>query len=83
MNGAHPWKGSAMSARGVAVDGGVEGGVVVHLELAIELESAGAGERFGPECIQAGGEIGALFFEHGEAGAIAVGVIGGSIGPLR
>jgi hypothetical protein len=69
----------AMESDGaIAVDGGVEGGVVVHLQLAVKLELARPIERVLPKCVEAGSEIGALDLENGETLAIAVGVAGGS-----
>ena len=46
---------------GFAVENRIERGVVIHLELAIELEASLAGQHTGPECIQAGGQVIALF----------------------
>ena len=43
-----------------AVDGGVQDGVVIHLELAIKLEPPGAGECLAPQHIEATGEVGTL-----------------------
>jgi hypothetical protein len=63
----------------VGVKDGVEVGVVVHLELAIELEAACPGEDFGPEDGEAGGEVFALFEEEGEAVAVALVVIFGGV----
>ena len=47
------------------------------LSLAVELEAAAAGEDVGPEGVEAGGEVGALFVQHGEAGLVALLVFGG------
>jgi len=58
----------------VAVDRGVKGGVVVHLELAVELESARAGKGALPQGVKAGSEVSALLFEDGKALAVALGV---------
>ncbi len=38
-----------------AVDGRVERGVVVHLQLAVNFEATGALERLAPELVKAGG----------------------------
>jgi hypothetical protein len=54
-----------------AVDGWVEGGVVVHLELAVDFEAARAGEDVGPELVEAGDEVVALFGEKSETLAVA------------
>lgn len=62
---------------GAVVENGVKGGVVVHLELAVELEAAMAGEDVRPEGIEASGEVGTLFVQHGEAGLVALLVVGG------
>jgi len=62
------------------VDGWVEGGVVVHLELAVDFEAAGAGEDVGPELVEAGNEVVALFGEEGEAFAVALAMAVGSFG---
>ena len=75
---APAWARRKQSGGPVAIDCGVERGVVIHLQLAVELEAAGAGEGGLPEGVEAGGKIGALGFENGEAFAIAVGVAGGS-----
>jgi len=40
--------------------------------LAVELETAAAGEDVGPEGVEAGGKVCTLFVQHGEAGLIAV-----------
>jgi hypothetical protein len=57
---------------GVGVHGWVEVGVVVHLHLAIELEAAGSGLDLRPKVVEAGGEVGTLFVEESQAGAILV-----------
>jgi hypothetical protein len=62
---------------GAGVENRVEGGVVVHLELAVKLETAAAGEGVRPEGVEAGGEVCTLFVQHGEAGLVAVPVLGG------
>ena len=45
--------------------------------MAIELETAVAGEDVGPEGVETGGEIGTLFVQDLEAGLVAVLVFGG------
>ncbi len=62
--------------RGFAVEDRVEGGVVVHLELAVELETAAAGEDVGPERVEAGREIITLFVQHSKAILVAELVFG-------
>jgi hypothetical protein len=61
------------------VDGGVEVGVVIHLELAVELEAAAAGKGLLPELVEAGGEVVALLAQQVETGkvALAMGLGGG------
>ena len=81
------------SARFMGVDGGVEAGVVVHLELAVELEAAAAREDLLPELVEAGGEVCALLAEQVEAcevalavglgGGGAAGLLGGVVEPER
>ena len=51
------------SADYIAIYGWVQRWIVVHLQLAIELELARAGEGFTPEVIQTSGEVFALGFE--------------------
>lgn len=62
----------------IAVDGGVEGGIVIHLQLAVKLESARARECVLPKIVKAGGEVCALLFEYSEALEIALGVVCGN-----
>ncbi len=50
----------------------IQVGVVVHLELAVEAESALAGEDLGPEFVETLGEVGALRGQDGEAGLVAL-----------
>lgn len=69
-------------SRGGAVNGGVERGVVIHLELAVNLESALAVEGLLPEVLKAGGEVIALFEEDGEAVVVSLGVAEGRVGAL-
>lgn len=76
--GARLRRGSA----GGAVDGGVERGVVVHLELAVKLEASQPGEGLLPEVVKAVGEVSALLKEDGEAVLVALGVAVGRGGPL-
>jgi len=64
----------------VAVNGGVEGSVVVHLELAVELEAAGGSQGFAPQDVEAMGEISALFFKDRKTGTVARRMIWGRIG---
>lgn len=63
-----------------AVDGGVQGGVVVHLELTVDFEAAAAFEYVGPEAVEAEDEVFALLFEEEQAVAVAVLMAGGGIG---
>jgi len=63
-----------------AVDRRVERGVVIHLELAVDFEAAAAGEDIGPELVEAGDEVAALFGEKGEAFAVALRVARGGSG---
>ena len=75
------WRRRSTCAPGV--DGGVEFGVVVHLELAIKFEATAAGVYVSPEGIETGGEVGALLGKKGEAIAVffAVGFVsGGALG---
>jgi hypothetical protein len=65
------------SDRGTVVENGVKGGVVIHLELAIKLEAAVAGEDVRPEGVEAGSEVCTLFVQHREARLVAVLVIEG------
>lgn len=67
---------------GGAIDGGVERGIVVHLELAVKFEAALAGESLLPERVETGGEVAALVEEDGEAFLIALGVACGRVGAL-
>ena len=62
----------------IAVDGRVEGGIVVHLQLAVKLETARASKGVLPKIIKAGSEICALLFKYSETLEIALGVINGS-----
>ena len=64
----------------VAIDGWVECRVVIHLELAVELEAARAGEDFAPENIKAVGEIRALVLEDSEPGAVSFNVFERGVG---
>lgn len=59
-----------------SVEHGVECGVVVHLELAIELESTAAGCEVCPELLQTGGEVVALGFQDSEPLAVPVVMLG-------
>jgi hypothetical protein len=61
------------------VDCWVEGGVVVHLELAVDFEAAAPLEDVGPELVEAGDEIIALLGEEGEAGTIALSMALGGV----
>jgi len=75
--------------RFAGVDDGVEVGVVVHFELAVELETAVATAYLLPENVEAGGEVVALLAEQGEAvqispamglgGGGALGLVGGVV----
>ena len=71
------------------IEDGVEVGIVVHLELAVEAEAAGSGEDLGPETVEALGEVETLLVKNGEAlavalvmsfgGVLAVGFLGGVV----
>lgn len=63
-----------------AVDGWVQRGVVVHLELAVEFEAAGAGEDLGPELVEAADEIVALVGEKRQALPVALAMAFGDFG---
>lgn len=60
----------------------VECGVVVHLELAVQLETTSSREDFVPEDIEAVNKIGTLFFEDRETGAVSLEVVRRGVGPL-
>ena len=69
---------------GVAVvEDWIELGVVVHLELAVEAEAAGAGEDLGPEAVEALGEVETLLVEDGEALHIALVMSVGGVRAVR
>jgi len=69
-----------LSAAGeFAVEDRIEGGIVVHLELAVELETTLAGEDFDPESGEARGEIAALVEEKIEALAVALMMFGAGV----
>ncbi len=60
----HPWREGQLGLSGeglwvgfMGVYGGVEVGVVVHFELAVELEAAFACEGLAPELVEAFGEV--------------------------
>jgi hypothetical protein len=56
--------------RGGGVKDRVERRVVVHLELAVELEAAATGADVCPERVETGGEIVALFMQDSETFAV-------------
>lgn len=58
----------------IAIEHGIERWIVVHLELAVELETAVPGEDVGPKLGQADGEIGALRLENLEPLPVAIAV---------
>ena len=61
------------------VEDRVQGWVVIHLHLAVELESSVAGEHLLPESAEARGEIVALLVEDGQTGVVALPMrLGGS-----
>ncbi len=66
----------------IAVDRRVEGGVVVHLQLAVKFEAPGAGQSLAPQHVEAAGKVGALLGEDGEALAVAFTVLQRSIAPF-
>jgi hypothetical protein len=57
---------------GTTVKNGVKGWIVVHLQLAVELETAATCEDVGPEGVETGREIGTLFVQHEKPGMVAV-----------
>jgi len=65
------------------VNGGVQRGVVVHLQLAVKLEAARTGQGLSPELNEAFGQIGALNGEDLEPFAIAFCVALGRGGALH
>jgi hypothetical protein len=60
----------------LAIQHRIECRIVVHLELAIQLETPPPGERIGPEGVEAGCEIVTLFIQHGKAAKVAVAMFG-------
>jgi hypothetical protein len=48
----------------VRIDRRVEFRIVIHLQLAIELETALAGEHLGPECVETSGKFLALLLQQ-------------------
>ena len=69
----------------VGVEDGIEVGIVVHLHLAVELETAGSGEDFGQRMSRQRARIGALLLEQGEAGEVFAAMLGrggGAVGLL-
>ena len=66
------WRRRISSARFVGVDCGVEVRVVIHFELAIELEAAGPTANLTPKLVEACGEIVTLLFEQCETVEIAI-----------
>jgi hypothetical protein len=60
----------------VLVNGWIQCGIVVHLELAVEAEAFFAGQGVGPQAVEAEGEVGPLLEEEIEAVAVAEGVAG-------
>lgn len=65
-----------------AVNGRIEGGVIVHFELAVELEAAHTVEGLLPQSLKTASQIVALFDEDGEPLGIALDVAGWRIGAL-
>jgi hypothetical protein len=78
------WRAAGSCVRFVGVYYGVEVGVVIHLELAVELETAAAAAYLLPELVEAGGEVHALLAEQGVAGqtALAMALGGGGAAAL-
>ena len=69
------------SGGAVAIDFGVQGGIVVHLQLAVELEAARASEGALPEVVEANGKVVALGFKNRQSLAVALGMAcGGGFG---
>ena len=66
-----------------SIDRRIESRIVIHLQLAIELESPRARQRIAPQRVEALGKIKSLFLENGESGAIAFRMAGRSFLPLR
>jgi hypothetical protein len=69
----------------MSVDSGVEVWVVIHLELAVEIEAATTCEDLLPELVEAGGEVCALLAEQVETGEVALAMSlggGGAMGLL-
>jgi hypothetical protein len=64
----------------VGVDGGVEIWVVIHLQLAVELESATACEDLLPERVETSSEVVALLPEQEEACEVALAMGLGGVG---
>lgn len=62
-----------------AIDGGIEVWIVVHFELAIELEAKGSGQDGGPDAVKRADEVALLLFEDSEAFAVAFDVAGGGV----
>ena len=56
------------------VNGRIQRGVVVHLQLAVEFEAPRAGQRLRPQGVQAFGQVGALLLKNGEPLAVALAV---------
>ena len=66
-----------------AVNGRIQGWVVVHLELPVKLETAFSGQSLLPKAVKAPGEVVALFFENRQALTVAVGVSYGRVGAFN
>src|SRR5579863_1021503 len=66
----------------VAVDGGIECGVVIHLELPIELEPAGTRQGMAPEEVETAGKVIALLGKDGEALTVTLRVARRTVGAL-
>jgi hypothetical protein len=66
--------------RRATVDRRIQAGVVVHLELAVDFEAAGAGEDVVPELVEAGDEVVALLGKQGKAVAVTLAMAMGSFG---
>jgi len=58
------------------VENGVKGGVVIHLQLAVELEAAAACEYVTPEGVEASCEVGTLFVQHEKSRLVALLMVG-------
>jgi len=65
-------KSRALAFGGIAINHRVQGWVVVHLELTVELETAAVMEHVRPKLRETGCQVIALLIQHGEAVAVAL-----------